>query len=225
MEYLQDLVKELRALLRKASQSDPSIPGSVKIQSQVRGKIKSQLGRKDLRIPVELALLELLAEFEGFDSSPPPVQSLVRDQAGEILKKIESLLETEAALNADRIVLPPPPPLVADVMEPEETPDAEIEVDQRMREHSSKGLRSDAARRPGSSPRSRGRRRGRPRGGPRPGGEQKAGGERPDGPQGKGPEGQPKREDLKFHDQKAADSSPAGKEGKSKRRRHPRRDR
>jgi len=148
MEDLQAFVKDLRTMLAETSDASALVKTKSSVQSAVRTKVKEQLSRKDLRIPIELILVEILHEFDGFDSAHPEAKAMVLDDAEKLLNKIESLLETDMALNPERIELPPPPPIVAELMEEEMKTRRERENEEYREEAAERHQGPDAARRP-----------------------------------------------------------------------------
>lgn len=119
MENLQNLITELRDLYTQVRADRTNNRPIERVQTIIRNKVKDQLGRADLRIPVEVALTEILHDFDGFDSADQEAQEQVLGDTEKLLNRIESLIETDNAVNADRIEMPPPPPLTADLVEAE----------------------------------------------------------------------------------------------------------
>jgi hypothetical protein len=177
MEDLQAFVRDLHAILVEATDNSSPMKARTSVQSAVRTKVKEQLSRRDLRIPVELVLLEILHEFDGFDSAHPESRAMVLEDAEKLLNRIESLLETDMALNTERMEMPPPPPIVAELMEEEVKTRRERENKEYREEAAERHISADASRRPVPRPqhapqggdqrpprrRSRGRRHGEAR--------------------------------------------------------------
>ncbi|MCL4233680.1 MAG: hypothetical protein KJ042_04080 [Deltaproteobacteria bacterium] len=119
MENLQNLISELRDLYTQVRADRTNNRPIERVQTIIRNKVKDQLGRTDLRIPVEVALTEILHDFDGFDSADREAQEQVLGDTEKLLNRIESLIETDNAVTADRIEMPPPPALTADLVEAE----------------------------------------------------------------------------------------------------------
>ncbi|MCZ7585637.1 MAG: hypothetical protein M5R36_21125 [Deltaproteobacteria bacterium] len=174
MESLQELVRELRVIVKGAPDEPAASDPSQSVQARVRSRVREQLGRDDLRIGVEMALAEMLHEFDGFDTAPDELKACILEEAEFLLNRIESRIETDSAVNADRIEIPPPPAITEDLVRAElraEENEAEAKAAVHDRET---GPRPDGGGRSSPSGRGRSRRRGRGRG-PRPeGGEPQA---------------------------------------------------
>jgi hypothetical protein len=168
MDKLQTLIRDVRVLIRNAKTS-LSASGSVSpTQAKARGKVKEQLQRSDLRVSVEVSLVELLHQFDGFDLAGDEQKAKILDDSEKLLGRIESLIETDSAINADRIELPQPPEILAPLVEKQLK-----EERLRLAEIRSKELQkrqdqiSEPRRRPNQGPKPGGRRRpGRGRGKP-----------------------------------------------------------
>ncbi len=119
MENLQNLISELRDLYTQVRADRTNNRPIERVQTIIRNKVKDQLARTDLRIPVEVALTEILHDFDGFDSADQEAQEQVLGDTEKMLNRIESLIETDNAVTADRIEMPPPPALTADLVEAE----------------------------------------------------------------------------------------------------------
>ncbi|MCC6157380.1 MAG: hypothetical protein IT350_04955 [Deltaproteobacteria bacterium] len=119
MENLQNLITELRDLYTQVRADRTNNRPIERVQTIIRNKVKDQIARADLRIPVEVALTEILHDFDGFDSADQEAQEQVLGDTEKLLNRIESLIETDNAVTADRIEMPPPPALTADLVEAE----------------------------------------------------------------------------------------------------------
>lgn len=231
MDNLRGLIGELRGLYTQVRSDRSNNRPVERVQTVIRNKVKEQLTRTDLRIPVEAALVEILHEFDGFDSSDEESQELVLVDTEKLLNRIESLIETESAVNSDRRELPEPPPVTADIVAQEMRKIEEEDSRKRRREHEARHPRpveEDRSRREQPSGRdTRDHREPReprapqqPRR-PRP---NRPEGERPPRPPQEGsappahPPG-PERSDLKFQ----KDPPAGGDSGGSRRRRRGRR--
>ncbi len=212
MDKLQTLIRDVRVLIRNTHTSLKTGDSATPIQPKVRGKVKEQLQRDDLRIAVETALVELLHQFDGFDMAVNEQKIQILEDSERVLGRLESLIETDSVMNTERVDLPDPPPLLASIVEKQLREEKLLMEEIKAKELQKKKEQiSEAQRKPDRGPRSGGRRRP-------PRGRNKSAPEKPTGggpPRKTGDSGD--RKDLKF--QKGQSQNP----NQSKRRRKPRR--
>ncbi|MBZ0274348.1 hypothetical protein K8I61_20110 [bacterium] len=160
MENLQEMVKDLRGIIHDCRAAFDNEEKEEKVQTQVRTRVKEQLTRKDLRLPVEIALVEILHEFDGFDIAPREIKSEVLEDAEKLLSRIDMLIETESVVTLERVELPSPPAIIADMIEKEE---AARRREERVEREARRALAThEPTEEKGEEPRRR-RRRGRDR--------------------------------------------------------------
>ena len=135
MERLQSTIRDLRDLFMSLDgHVDVADVDGQPFQTHVRVKVKEQLSRQDLRIPVELTLVELMHEFDGFDQLEEDVRKEVVEEARSLLSRLEALIDTESAISEPRMTLPEPPPMIADVIREEEERERRRVLEEQQRE-------------------------------------------------------------------------------------------
>ncbi len=95
---------------------DPAQRRHADLGAQVREQVVRLLRRKDLRIAAEFALHDLRNVFSGFETFDPNNRRQTMEQALRLIENLDVLIAGDQALNPDRGELPPPPPVIADLL-------------------------------------------------------------------------------------------------------------
>jgi hypothetical protein len=115
MDDLKLTVTRLHDMITETLE-DPAQRRHAELGLQLREQVVRLLRRKDLRISVEVLLHDLRNVFSGFETFDPNNRRQTMEHALQIIENLDVLIAGDQALNADRIELPPPPPVVAEVI-------------------------------------------------------------------------------------------------------------